>query len=158
MNIFDEYLDPWEFDDRWHGFVVRAAFLTGPPEVPARQTPDPARHTPVLAECAIWPVPEWDESGCALLVWTDVTGTERGGGSVTLAGLLTHDGLHCGTISGHCPDDPNGADLTWAVWPMPADGSSAELADWFVAWLDAQAARPIRELVERRSEFVRRLR
>lgn len=73
--------------------------------------------------------------------------------ALTLAGLLDQRGLRCGSINSHCPNDVDGADLTWHSAVLPGEEALPGLADVFADWLLAESRRPVPELVARRKRF-----
>jgi hypothetical protein len=140
MNIFHEYLEDWEFDQRWRGFVERLAVLAE----------DPGAAGSVLQDCAIWPGFASGGRTHGMVLWVDVIGTAPGSDGVTLAGLVDDEGLRCGTVPGHCPDNLAGADLTWLSHPLDEQHSFGRLAELFADWIEVESRRPIGELVARR--------
>jgi hypothetical protein len=67
--------------------------------------------------------------------------------AVTLAGVLDHHGLQCGTVCSSRPGHLAGADLTWLTVPHSAGVSLEDLADIFIGWLFDQHRRPVNELL-----------
>ena len=149
MNSFHEYLDDWEFNERWHGFLAKLAEICERADGAARQT---------LEDCAIFerPAPE-DKSARPLVVWVDVSYTDRHAIALSLAGLIDESGLRCGTVCSHCPDDMRQADFSWHQLALEPDADAEDLAEPLATWLTNQAQRPVEELLARQAPFHRRL-
>jgi hypothetical protein len=137
VSIFREYLADLEFDERWRAFVTRLARIF--------DDADP-RDRRILADCSIWDA-DAATGGPGLIVWTDISHVDRNVVAVTLAGVLDHYGLRCGTVCGSRPGYLPAADLTWLKVPYGADASLADLADTFAGWLLDQQRRPVSALV-----------
>ncbi|MGF1425757.1 hypothetical protein [Kitasatospora sp. LaBMicrA B282] len=149
MNIFDEYLADWDFDEKWRGFVARLSaaapgWQAGPID---------------LQDAAIWPGPldRWEKLS-GLTVWLDVSDSTGQPVVLTLAGALDDTGLRCGTLEPSCPNDPDRADLTWYTVNTSGAQDLDALADAFLDWLEALQRRPVAELARREREAARRRR
>lgn len=139
MAIFREYLADWEFDERWRGFVARLAEISDDA---------PPRDRRILEGCAIWETdPEPLPGGPGLNVWSDVCRPGENVVALTLAGVLDHRGLRCGTVCPSRPGDLAAASLTWLSGPFAGDIPLAGLADAFARWLLDQHRRPVSEML-----------
>jgi hypothetical protein len=149
MNIFEEYLDDWEFDLRWRPFVARLA----------EHTSQLGPGGEFLEECAIWPIvyPGEDPASwmqAPIVIWRDVL-RPIGKGGVSLGAVLRDDSIACGTVYGGGPDDLDQADLSWASYRLAVGESSGVLADFFADWLLGEMAVSVDELIERRTAHIR---
>ena len=138
MNIFDEYLADWEFDQRWHGLIVRLSEILDASSGTKRR---------ILEDCAVFDVPPLHGTVNPLTIWVDVPGP--GPVQLTLAGFFEEYGIRCGPINPHSVD-PIGSyeDLTWEYLALAQDMDPAELAEPFADWLTSTAQRPLDELIE----------
>jgi hypothetical protein len=142
VNIFEEYLEAGDFDPRWRPVLERLG----------ERAHRPGAEGERISACAIWELEE--EAGPAgqgnpILVWRGVY-RPGGNGGVDLGGVLSGDSIACGTVSGHCLEDLDAADLTWASYRMAEGESLRVLADFFTDWLLEQMDRPVDDLLDRR--------
>lgn len=146
MNIFDEYLADWDFDQRWNGLLVQLSQILEASSGTQRQ---------ILESCAVFDVPPLHGTVRPLTVWVDVPGP--GPVALTLAGFFEQDGVRCAPINPHSVD-PIGSyeDLTWKYLALAQDMDPAQLAEPFAAWLTSTAQRPIDELIELTQQTARR--
>jgi hypothetical protein len=138
MNIFNEYLADWEFDQRWRGLIVRLSEILEASSGTKRR---------ILEDCAVFDVPPLHGTVNPLTIWVDVPGP--GPVALTLAGFFEEYGMRCGPINPHSVD-PIGSyeDLTWEYLALTQDMDPAELAEPFADWLTSTAQRPLDELIE----------